>query len=190
VTVPLRDAYLSRGTDGLVDQLKYFTTVTAGLVAITMTLSVLRVLLPGDARHRLEGRVGWFRGMVTTYALMTGLVFNFLMEGSTGTTLSMVGHVVLPAAMVVDWLVVGRNQGRIGWYWQVLWLLPMLGYLALYYRDAVTEGYAMYAFLDPARDDFWTMVGVLMAAWLAAGMVLWGIGRVRERMLGGGRPRT
>jgi hypothetical protein len=48
----------------------------------------------------------------------------------------------------------------------------------------------MYAFLDPARDDFWTMVGVLMAAWLAAGMVLWGIGRVRERMLGGGRPRT
>src|SRR5699024_4727475 len=75
VAVPLTSAYEFGGLDGIVEQLKYFTTITGVLVALTMTLSVLRVLLPGDARHRLEGRVGWFRGMVTTYALMAGIIF-------------------------------------------------------------------------------------------------------------------
>lgn len=171
------------GLEAVGRQLMFFTTISSVLVALVMTLSVLRVVGPGPARQRLEGRVGWFRGLVTTYAVMTAIIFNFLMEGSLEGTLSLVVHLVLPVAMLLDWLFVGRNQDRLGGGWPLLWILPMVGYLALYVWDAERQGQPMYGFLDPAARDFWTTVGALLAAWLVCGFVLWGIGRARGALL-------
>ncbi|MGC5628660.1 hypothetical protein ACPYO6_10500 [Georgenia sp. Z1344] len=176
--------YEAGGWEGVGAQLTFFTTVNTILVALVMVLSVLRVLGPGPARNRLEGRHGWFRGMVTTYSVMTSVVFITLLEGALDERLSLVVHLVLPVAMVLDWLVVGRNQDRVPGYWPVLWVLPMFAYLALYMWQSDRWGYAIYPFVDPGASDFVSTVAFLLGGWLACGYLVWGIGRARGAVLG------
>ncbi|MGC5616842.1 Pr6Pr family membrane protein [Georgenia sp. Z1491] len=172
------------GWPGLLDQLSFFTTVSTILVALVMAASVLRALSPGSARHRLEGRHGWFRGLVTTYSVMTAVIFVGVLEGSLEDRLSLVVHLVLPAAMVLDWLVVGRNQDRVPGFWPVLWVLPMFGYLAVYMWQSDRLGYPLYPFLDPGASDFLRTAAMLLGAWLVCGFLVWGIGRLRGAALG------
>jgi hypothetical protein len=115
----------------------------------------------------------WLRGgLATTLLLATG---SHLLEGGSITPAwSLLVHVVVPALVGADYLLVGRTSGR--WWWPLTWALMPLAYL-VYYAGA---GLLVYDFLDPLGSSYQlAALGMLLAA-VAIGFVLFGLAGGRQ----------
>ena len=100
----------------ILNQVLYFTTISTILVFLVALFGLLRPLffLTFPARRKLEGNLGWLRGLSTCASLLTGLVFGFIISGNLSTPTSFIPHLALPVLSVIDWTLVGRNQSLVG----------------------------------------------------------------------------
>lgn len=162
------------------DQVLYFTTLTTMVTALALFMGVMRplVLWGVPPRRKLEPRRGWLRGLATSMCVFTGLVFGILMGGGYSYAVSFIPHLLLPVAMVIDWVGFGRNQGRMPWYAPLAWSAVLLPYIWAYMRDAEADR-PMYGFLDPADPSWWTWIAGMVGGFLVIAIVIWGLGRLR-----------
>lgn len=81
----------------------------------------------------------WLAGSAVFYIVITGLVFNFVLSprsfrvGDTvvwGLTASDFAHVIVPTAAAFVWVVFAEHR-RVPWRYIGIWLLYLVGYLAL-----------------------------------------------------------
>lgn len=126
-----------------------------------------------------EPRSPWLRGALVTLVLLVALAYLPMQNGNLAEPWSVLEHVVTPALVVVDFLVVGRNHHRVRWWHPLTWLVPPTAYLLWY----VGGGLHVYQALDPGHHTaFWGRVGALLALVLGAGFWAYAVGR-RRRLL-------
>ncbi|OZB83567.1 Pr6Pr family membrane protein [Microbacterium sp. 13-71-7] len=159
------------------DYFGFFTNLTSLLTAI--------VLIVVGARG-LTGRAapGWLtdaRAVATACMLLVALIYNGLVPG-TGSAppwVSITLHIVFPALLALDWLLVGdRGPMR----WSRLWILapyPVLWLVVVLVRG-VTDGWVPYGFLLPERGaGTIALTGLgLLAVLGAAGTLVWWASRL------------
>lgn len=171
-----------------VSNFAFLTQVTNAIVFVFYGAWVVRALLNGA--RRTADFSPEIRGFVVLLAGMVGLLFNTLL-GPVETWESAVSHVIVPALVVTDWLVFGGNQGKIRRWIPLVWLAPVLVYLAYYVWFSTAGGYERpYPFLNPEAPDFAKWVVILALAFLVGAYVVYFIGKLRGRIrLGGGSRR-
>lgn len=126
----------------------FFTIQTNLLIALVLTLPVIGTgTRPGRWAASEAVRAG-----VTMYAVVVGLVYHFLLHATVNPQglyqLANLGlHYVMPAAILVDWLVF-TPRGRLRWLDAGKWLaFPLIYSLWLLLLGAVS-GWYPYWFLD------------------------------------------
>jgi hypothetical protein len=95
---------------------------------------------------------GGVRGAVVLYVVVAGIIWNLLLtDYSMGyTPANVLLHIVVPALVTTDWLVVGRGQRSVRWWQPLVWLIYPAAYvvLALFVLNRAGRR-APYYFLDP-----------------------------------------
>jgi hypothetical protein len=137
----------------------------------------------------------WLTGaLATTLGLVWG-TFLFVLGGSYAHGYSLLEHLVTPALVVLDFVVVGpwlaarttEGAGRTAgprWWWPATWLALPLGYLTWYaYGDL-----DVYSFLDPRDPGYPGVVGAFLGATLALAYLLYAARGVVEKTLVFGEP--
>lgn len=152
--------------------------VLAALAFVTYLPCLVRTLVPGSLRKRLEGNYGWVRGFAALAALS---LLPFLLSAPAGTLTTAVQ--VLAGGILLDWLLVGRNQERLHRGLPVLWLLMCLPWLGAQVWSANTGGFA-YGVFEPSGDYFGLIVIALILGLLGAGTLLLGLGRLKAILTG------
>lgn len=158
------------------DYFGYFTNLTNLLAAL---LLIATGLLPLSGRPAPAWLVA-ARAVATACMLVVAVVYNVLVPG-TGSAppwISAALHVVLPAVVLLDWLLVGDRPPL---PWRRVWLVipyPAL-WLAVVLVRGATDGWVPYGFLLPERGA--VSIGLhivgLFAALLASGAVVWAASR-------------
>lgn len=172
----------------VLQQLRFFTTLSNAVVLVAVAGALLEPLVGRTGAFSLGLRAlgQWVRGLAVVMSVFTGLVFGFLMEGSLEKPISWIPHVALPAAMGIDWILVGRNQNLLRFSTPVTWTMTLLPYILLYMWDARQAGRAMYEFLDPEKDDWLTWMGSLVGGFFVLALVVWILGRIRGAIVSAG----
>lgn len=173
-----------RSTAVVLDQLRYFTIESTIAVLLVNAGAVLRPLVVRSGPYRFEGRRSWFRGLATSMTVFTGIIFATLLGHSYPDTAGRIAHAALPAAMLLDWLLVGRSHRRPAWWVPLTWAAVLVPYLFLYAWDARTFGAPMYPFLDPASPHWWGVVAAAAVAFLALTYLLRWLARATGRRRG------
>ena len=158
------------------DQLQYLSQLASLVAAVAYLGLLLYPMATGLARH--EPASPWLRGSTTVLLALVGFTFLCLMNADLSNTASLFEHLLTPLAVLADWLLVGRNQRNVRWWYPISWLAMPLAYLA-FYIWYVGDGVPLYSFLDPAAGDFAKVVAAFLAGVLAFGYVVYGIGKVR-----------
>lgn len=123
------------------------------------------------------------RGCATTYIVITGVVYNILLNGlEGGITLAWANtvlHIILPLYAALDW-VLFSDRGPLAWkrIWVVL-IYPIVWIIVVLARGA-TDGWVPYPFLDPAQGyGVVAMYAVaIAAATVVFAVLIWAISRV------------
>lgn len=171
--------YVERGWDNL----SYFTEQSNLIVALYYAWALLFPLFTGG--RRLEPRSGGVRGAVVVYIVVTGLIYNTVMNGPLTRPEHVLTHVVAPLLVVADWLVVGRNQAALRWWHPFAWLTYPIGYFVFYLVRAsqVETNKYLYVFLNPDRYNLAAVVLGFLALFTVLGYVLVGTGWIRRAVL-------
>lgn len=124
-----------------------------------------------------EPRSPWLRGSLTTVMVLVGLAFIPMSNDNLWAPFSVFEHMLTPALVVLDFVLVGRNHHHLRWWHPLTWLAPPAAYLAWY----VVGDLAVYAALDAGQPASFTQrVAVLLGLLLATGYGLHRLGRRRE----------
>lgn len=124
-----------------------------------------------------EPRSPWLRGALASQMVLVSLAFLAMQHGNLWDPYSVFEHLITPALVVADFLLVGHNQVNVRWWHPPTWLLPPLAYLAWY----VAGDLAVYVALDASRPaPFVVNVTLLAVLLLAAGFALYDVGRRRR----------
>jgi TRAP-type uncharacterized transport system fused permease subunit len=132
----------------------------------------------GWQRH--EPNSPWLRGALTVLLGLVCVTFLALLGADLTKPWSLFEHLLTPLVVVVDWLFVGRDQRNARWWYPFTWLALPLVYL-VFYLGYVGNGAPLYPFLDPRAGDFVVTAVEFLAAVLAFGFVVLGLGRLRSR---------
>ena len=161
---------------GDLSQLRYFSQVTTLTVALTATASVVTfaVTTPGWARV-----LAWCRGASTTYAVVTAVIYQVLLSGNLDSTSSLLEHAVVPALVVIDWVVFGPGRVSQRWWTAMSWLILPICYLGVYYNVRKPSGEPLYPFLNPDAASFWRWVAIMIAVFVVVGFAVWAVGLLR-----------
>lgn len=158
----------------------FFTILTNLLVAIALTLPVLA----GENRIGRWSRSEGVRAGVTMYAVVVGLVYHLLLHATWNpqgwSLVANIGlHYVMPAAMLLDWLVF-TPKGRLCWIDAGKWLLFPLLYGGWTLLHGAVSGWYPYWFIDvgalglaPALLNF----GGLLVFFAVVGLIVVAIDR-------------
>ncbi|WP_182608434.1 hypothetical protein, partial [Streptomyces alkaliphilus] len=163
------------------EDLSHLASLTVGLVFLWLAVRPFT-----RADRAPEPPSAWVRGAATVALLLVAVVWHTLMGGwedGYTTTSSLFAHLLTPAVVLADWLLVGRTQGRARWWYPLAWTLPLLAYLG-FMVGAGVESY--HDFLNPNEEGFLTTVAAFTVAVVVTGYVLVGLGRLRAALLGGG----
>jgi hypothetical protein len=191
----------SVGVEGIagktVDFLMFFTIQSNLVAAVVMGIGAVRLLRRGPAPGR-----AWttLRLAATTYMVTTGVVYNLLLRGLPtipGGNLpwsNEVLHVVVPALVLLDWLLAPDRRalgygtvGRVVVY-PLVWVAVTLA-RGPFTGNEVTGAatYYPYPFLDPATEDGYAAVAVwivVIAAFICGmALLLIAIGRRASRAI-------
>ncbi len=154
----------------------YFTIQTNILVFVTLLLSAL-ALAAGRER-----RLDVLRSAVTVYILVVGIGFSLLLARMEGLVLTAVPwdntvlHYIIPAAMLVDFLI-DRPKRALSFKKSLVWLLfPVLYVTYALMRGAMT-GWYPYPFLNPATSGYGsvalTVIGLFVLGLILIAVVTW-----------------
>ncbi|WP_159717441.1 hypothetical protein [Actinomyces marmotae] len=169
-------------------QLRFFTTLSNAVVLVIVAGALLEPLVGRAGAFSLGLRAfgQWARGLAVVMAVFTGLVFGLIMKGGFDRPISWIPHLALPAAMTLDWVLVGRNQNLLRFSTPVTWTMALLPYILLYMWDARRNGHPMYRFLDPNKDDWLAWIGSLVGGFFVLALVVWILGRFRGAIVASG----
>lgn len=180
--IPMRNI----GVDSFstVNYLSYFT-IESNILAV-LVLLVGAVCGPGS-RIGQSTRWQWVRGGVTTYMVITAIVYQVLLANVDvmlqDEWINIATHRLLPLILLLDW-VLCPPQGRIGTIPSLAWMwFPLVYGVYTLLRGPIVDWYP-YPFIDPREQGYWAMalslvlVSVAMAVVAAA---VEGIGRVASR---------
>ncbi|MCI3278660.1 Pr6Pr family membrane protein [Streptomyces cylindrosporus] len=160
--------------------LSYFTIQSSVLLALVFTLSARRAW---TARRPLPSAL---TGATLLYALITGAVYHLLLANASrpfpmpGETAPPTGwhwitnqvlHTAVPAAAVLDWLLL-THPGRLHLRQAATWLLYPLAYLAFSFTRGElilpgTPGRYLYPFLDVDLHGYKSVLGNALLLGLA-----------------------
>lgn len=111
----------------------------------------------------------WFRGAAASTMALVALAFLVMQHGNLLDPYSVFEHMLTPALVVADRLLVGTDRGVARWWHPWSWLVPPAVYLACY----LAADLRVYVALDPSRPvDFVTNAGVLLVVLLVAAFAL------------------
>jgi hypothetical protein len=128
----------------------------------------------------VEPRSPWLRGALATAMTVVCVAYLPMANGNLAAPWSVLEHMVTPALVLVDFLLVGANQADVRWWHPPTWLVPLAAYLAWY----VGGDLDVYAALDPSGGIVFTArLAVLVALALASGYLLYAHGRSRRASL-------
>lgn len=167
----------------LIDYLGFFTNLTSLLTAIVLISTGALTLLRGRPALALT----LARAISTACMMLVAAIYNVLVPGTGAAPpwVSAALHVVLPALLLLDWVLVRDHPGI---QWRHFWLLlpyPVV-WLAVVLVRGVADGWVPYGFLLPERgwpSILLTSLGLLLALGLA-GVVVW-VTRGSPRRLSG-----
>ncbi|PPF40028.1 MULTISPECIES: Pr6Pr family membrane protein [unclassified Pseudoclavibacter] len=161
------------GDDNPFDFFGYFTNQTSLFTSLLLIAAGVLAVRGRTAPNWLT----LLRAIATSCMIIVGVIYNALVPG-TGSAppwVSAILHVVFPAYVVLDWLIVGDRRPL---PWRGLWLVlpyPLLWMLVVLLRGA-TDGWVPYGFLLPERGMALLalhVVGLLVALIAAASLVWW-----------------
>jgi hypothetical protein len=121
----------------------YFT-IQSNLLAAAVLLAVA---------FRPSATAEWWRGLAVVCMAITGVVFNLLLRDVDAATIPWVNdvvHVVMPVAMIWDWLT-APPRDPIAWPAALRWLIVPLLWLAYTFARGSAVGWYPYPFLDVGR---------------------------------------
>jgi hypothetical protein len=122
----------------------------------------------------------WLRGSLTTTMVLVSLAYVPMQNGNLWDPYSILEHMVTPALVVLDFVLVGDNQHRIRWWHPLTWLLPPAAYLLWY----VGGDLGVYAALDAAQPSaFAQRIGLLVLLVLGTGYALHELGSRRRPLV-------
>lgn len=156
-----------------------FSTFTYEANLLAAGYFLWAVLRPAAASRRPG-----LRGAVVLYVVVAGVIWNlYLTEMSMGYTVqNIMLHIVSPALVMLDWLLIGRSQGRVTWWHPLAWLVYPLLYLTatLVYLNS-QRGRFLYYFLDIDQIGLAGLgrnVALLAVGFAALGYLVVGAGRL------------
>ncbi len=127
------------------------------------------VACPSLATGRLQTASSWLRGALATLMVLIAVAFAVMQHGNGFDAYSIFEHVVTPALVVTDYLIVGSNRVETRWWHALSWLLPPTAYLVYY----VAADLSVYVALDTSRPTlFTTNLALLLGLLLLAGFGL------------------
>jgi hypothetical protein len=127
---------------------------------------------------RPEPRSPWLRGALTVLLLLVCVTYMTLLGGNLSRMSSLFEHMITPLAVLADFLLVGRNQRTIKWWYPLTWL----GYPLLYLVFYVAAGLTLYGrFLNPDRPSFPGVIAGFVVALLTLGYLLYAFGKIKSR---------
>lgn len=152
-------------------------TALSQLTNLAVAVAFLGLAAYPFVTRRAEPRTPWLRGSLTATMLLVALAYLPMQNGNLARPWSVLEHVVTPALVLVDFLLVGDNQRAVRWWHPLTWLLAPLAYLAYYVADDL----AVYAALDPQQPaQLGLRVAELTALLLCCGYALYAVGRARR----------
>lgn len=157
-----------------------FFTIESNLFAATVLLLCAMALIKG----KNGGQLDIWRGAATLYMATTGIVFAVLLAGLDVELTAVpwdnvVLHYIMPAALVIDWLI-HPPKARIKFSRAAVWLVfPVVYVIYSLIRGAIV-GWYPYPFLNPDPQGYGGVavvsVGIaaveLSLAWLLTGLPL------------------
>lgn len=153
----------------LADRLRYFTNLSTLAVFLFCSWWVVARGL-GHTAH-----AAWARGLVTTMTVFTGLIYATLLGASYPDAAGWLTHIVVPIAMLADWLLADREHRIPQLTALITWAVAAGAYMCLYAWDAHIDGAPMYPFLNPSAPDWPIWAAAMVAGFLALSCALLGI---------------
>lgn len=156
-----------------------FFTIESNLFACTVLLA--SAIAPVSSR-----RLDLFRGASTVFMVTVFVVFAVLLAGLDASVLTAVPwdntvlHQIVPAAVLVDWLLEPPAE-RIGLRDAVVWLVVPIVYLTYSLARGAWVGWYPYPFLDPGHEGYVRVAMVSLAIALFVMTVTWLVTRVQPR---------
>lgn len=173
---------------GLVNFFSYFTTLSNLFAGAVFVIGAVRLI------RRRPGGATWeaVRGASVVYMAFVGIVFNTLLgDADLGGLLpwvNVVHHMLMPLAVVVDWLLL-PPRAPLTLRVAALWVLAPVAYTVYSVVRGAVVGFYCYPFFDPAAVGGYGGVAgycaVLLVAFVALALAI----RASGNALGGRRRR-
>lgn len=131
-----------------------FFTIQSNVFAATVLLISAYVGWKKPPSRRLE----YFRGAVTTYMVVVGFVYFFLLRSEglgpniTLPWVNFILHYLFPIYILLDWIVAPLAH-KLRFSSALLWLIFPVAYLVYSLIRGAITGWYPYAFLDPHGPD-------------------------------------
>jgi len=131
-----------------------FFTVEANILAVISFLIGAFYLYA----KKKSKKVDYFRGAVTLYMVITGIVFSVLLSGLEGVELTAVPwdnvvlHYIIPVAIALDWI--ADRSVRVSFKKALSWLVFPIMYLVYSLVRGPIASWYPYPFLDPANGGY------------------------------------
>jgi hypothetical protein len=157
------------------------------LVVVCYVGFALYPLFVGGRQH--EPRRSWLRGALVITLWLVSVTANFVLDN--GGQLDVRGflfeHLITPIIVTADFLIVGRGQDNLRWWYPLTWATPALGYFVA----LAFTGFQLYGIFDPNDPGQVTLVAsAFFAAILGTGYLFYGLCQLRARLLGHTAPAT
>ncbi|CCQ16721.1 putative uncharacterized protein [Rhodococcus sp. AW25M09] len=170
---------LAAPTFSLVNYFSYFTVISNVLTVLVLTVG--GAIDPRSAGWQL------FRGAVTLYMVITGIIYAVLLSnidvGVADPWTNNVVHRIMPVIMLLDWIL-APSRRRISESRSLTWLLfPLIYGTYTLIRGPFVDWYP-YPFLDPRSQGYPTLgVGllVLLVAFALMALTVDAVGRLAGR---------
>jgi len=187
--VATHEIWLEGDLDGLV----YFTNQSGLMLAVVMAWAGLASLGQAGLLPRgwhVTQPPAWFKGAVTLFLAITGLVSHFVLDPPDptlapmflGLTSAQIEHQITPVCAVVDFVLCDRHR-RLRWWHAVAWLSYLYAYavFALIRAEILTTPHYPYPFVDLGELGWGGLavnIGIYSVAFVVLGLVLVGIDRL------------
>jgi hypothetical protein len=131
----------------------YFTVESNILAVVSLLVGAFLIY----AKKRSK-KADYFRGAVTLYMVVTGVIFSVLLSGIEGVNLTAVPwdnivlHYIMPVAIALDWI--ADRPVYISFKKALPWLLFPIAYLVYSLIRGPIANWYPYPFLNPANGGY------------------------------------